>query len=192
MTDHPEDLLPWYANQTLAADERARVERHLAGCAHCRAELELLLTLRQEVKVATAEGPGEMARARLLKAVRQSRKTTPRWVPLALAASVAVIAIQGALLVRFWQPDDRYVPLGSAQPSAAVVLQVRFVPTASEGDIRAMLQSVGATLVDGPSALGIYRVQIVGVRPNDDARVSSVIQQLRSMPAVIAHVERDA
>ena len=35
------DLLPWLVNGTLGADDRARVERHLAGCEGCRAELAL-------------------------------------------------------------------------------------------------------------------------------------------------------
>ena len=36
------ELLPWYLNDTLEADERADVERHLQSCAECRDELEEL------------------------------------------------------------------------------------------------------------------------------------------------------
>lgn len=47
--DHPQNaacsevsnLLPWYANRTLEAEESARVEVHLADCGDCRAELAL-------------------------------------------------------------------------------------------------------------------------------------------------------
>jgi predicted anti-sigma-YlaC factor YlaD len=34
-----EELLPWLVNGTLAANDRARIEQHLADCAECRAEL---------------------------------------------------------------------------------------------------------------------------------------------------------
>ena len=30
------ELLPWFVNGTLSADETGRVETHLAGCAECR------------------------------------------------------------------------------------------------------------------------------------------------------------
>lgn len=43
MTDHRTawELIPWYVNDTLEAAERRLVERHLAGCAECRAEVAL-------------------------------------------------------------------------------------------------------------------------------------------------------
>ena len=43
VTNHPHDeieaLLPWYANGTLTVAETATVERHLAHCPACRADL---------------------------------------------------------------------------------------------------------------------------------------------------------
>jgi hypothetical protein len=39
MTEHPEDLLPFFINQTLSDVERSRVAAHLAGCAACRKAL---------------------------------------------------------------------------------------------------------------------------------------------------------
>ncbi|HHQ42366.1 MAG TPA: zf-HC2 domain-containing protein, partial [Chromatiales bacterium] len=40
--EHPVELLPWLANGTLEGEERERVQRHVEGCARCRAELEFL------------------------------------------------------------------------------------------------------------------------------------------------------
>ena len=40
------ELLPWYLNDTLEADEHERVERHLQSCAECRDELEELKGLQ--------------------------------------------------------------------------------------------------------------------------------------------------
>lgn len=41
-----QELLPWYLNDTLEADERTDVERHLQSCAECRDELEELKGLQ--------------------------------------------------------------------------------------------------------------------------------------------------
>jgi anti-sigma factor RsiW len=37
--EQAQQLLPWYVNGTLEADEAALVEAHLAECAECRADL---------------------------------------------------------------------------------------------------------------------------------------------------------
>jgi hypothetical protein len=37
--DDAASLLPWFVNETLSAEDRGRVEAHLADCAPCRAEL---------------------------------------------------------------------------------------------------------------------------------------------------------
>ena len=41
-----QNLLPWFANGSLASTERERVQAHLQVCAACRAELATLHTLR--------------------------------------------------------------------------------------------------------------------------------------------------
>ena len=52
------ELLPFYANGTLEADERARVETELARCAQCSAELRELEGLGASLKAhATTAGP---------------------------------------------------------------------------------------------------------------------------------------
>jgi|GEM_PF-1708113 len=43
-------LLPWYANRSLASDQRGRVSRHVNRCAECQAELRLLTMLNETVQ----------------------------------------------------------------------------------------------------------------------------------------------
>ncbi len=50
-------LIPWYANGTLAADEREGVDRHLPQCASCR---ELLERARDRQALGASRGPAEM------------------------------------------------------------------------------------------------------------------------------------
>jgi anti-sigma factor RsiW len=190
-SDHPEELLPWYANDTLAGEERAHVERHLAGCAHCRAELDFLTSVRREVKSMDAtQGPGDLVRARLLQQVRSSRPSRNRWLPAALAASVAIIALQAALPTGLWSPTDRFTPLGPA-PASEVVLQLRFAPEATEREIRKTLEAVNGSIVDGPGALGIYRVRLDAMRPGEEARIRAAIEALQASAPVVMHVERE-
>ncbi|HEX7045286.1 MAG TPA: zf-HC2 domain-containing protein [Burkholderiales bacterium] len=191
MSEHPEELLPWYANDTLAGEERARVERHLAGCAYCRAELALLQAMRREVKALDAAAPpGELARARLLKEARRSRPPRARWMPVALAASLALVVIQAAVLVSLLPRDDRYAPLGG-ETAPGVIVQVRFAPEATEREMRAVLGAVNGTIVEGPGALGVYRVRLAAIPPEDGERIAAAIETLRAAAPVVTHVERE-
>ena len=67
MTDCPDadvrDLLPELAAGVLAADTRARVEAHLAGCAECRAELALMGAIRRAYARPVAIDADRVARA---------------------------------------------------------------------------------------------------------------------------------
>lgn len=56
--DEIDGLLPWYVNGTLAADERAAVDEHLATCPTCRAELRQQRELAELVR-----GRGDLAPA---------------------------------------------------------------------------------------------------------------------------------
>ena len=59
--EHPEELLPWYANGTLEGDELRQVEEHLASCLACRREVQQLEALRGGVKEASDPSAGQGA-----------------------------------------------------------------------------------------------------------------------------------
>jgi anti-sigma factor RsiW len=112
-------LLPWYLNGTLTPAETGEVERHLATCASCRAEVEAWRRLRPAVDAAVASRPAPPAdlfarvRARIgseAPAAARPTAATPWWeraaaavfelLPprLAPAMALAVIVVQlGAL-----------------------------------------------------------------------------------------------
>ncbi|MGL4766759.1 MAG: hypothetical protein ACRCV6_01555 [Formosimonas sp.] len=57
------------------------------------------------------------------------------------------------------QPTQSITPLSGEQttaPAGMALLQVTFLPTANERDIRATLSQVEAQIISGPSALGVY------------------------------------
>jgi anti-sigma factor RsiW len=176
---HPDLLLAWFVNGTLEASERAAVEEHLRGCARCRGEVTFLGVLRQGVKALSgAEGPGELGRKRLLRDVRSERRAARTWWRPALAAAAAVIVVQGIVLANLWTRDAAIVPLGGPGAVGAIV-QVQFAPTATEAQIRGLLQEVGGTLIDGPGALGVYRVRVEKADP--------ALARLRARAEVVKH-----
>lgn len=188
---HPDELLPWYANGTLAGAELEAVEAHLRGCARCRAEVELLGELREKVKQsAPVAVPDEVGLQRLLREARRSRLAHPhRWLRPALAAAVAAIVVQAALIGWLWTTRAPVMePLGEGTP-AGVVLQVRFDPAAPEARIRAFLQDHDAVVIDGPSALGVYRVRLHGARAGDSAAAARALAEFRAASGIVTQAE---
>ena len=194
--DHPDALLPWYVNGTLTDEERAQVEAHLEHCEQCREELRFLTGLRQAVKqVADVPASPELGLKRLMREIDAetpaSRPATRRmaWWQPSLAAAAVVIVIQGVLLLNLWQRDDDAGMrlAGEARP-AAVVLQIRFDAAAREEEIRALLRSLDARFVDGPSAVGLYRIELSGITPGDNEALARVLSALREQQAIVRHV----
>lgn len=195
-------LLPWYVNGTLGAEERRQVEAYLERSAHARDEVELLRQLRRQVKEEKVENsPGELGLQRLKREIKQAEaqpESSDRmadkvitvasfWRPLAVAACLAVV-IQAGVLVGI---NSGIVSLDGGVTTAsgnAAVLQVTFAPDATEQQIRDVLQAAGASIADGPTALGIYNLRLV------DAEITSVDEALAALRArgdVVTFAERN-
>jgi hypothetical protein len=92
------DLLPDFVHETLPAAERLRVERHLAACAECTAEVELIRSARAAfVAIAPAVDIARIV-ASLPGAPVQSRRPSAWPAPWRIAAAFALVAL-GALSV---------------------------------------------------------------------------------------------
>jgi hypothetical protein len=189
-SQHPDELLPWLANRTLDGAERLEVEAHVATCERCRRELAYLESLRSGVaEMGNVQAPGEFGLNRLLRDIRRQPQFTERrrWLTPALAAALAVIVFQGVMLAQLWPRPANIVPLGRAMLDANV-LQIRFDPRATEADIRNALQAVGASLIDGPGALGIYRVRLEPGVSGKSMEVSQAIATLEARHGVVVQV----
>lgn len=51
------ELLPWYANETLEAEERGAIAAHLRDCSECRRDLQGLGEIAQAARELAAEAP---------------------------------------------------------------------------------------------------------------------------------------
>ena len=71
-----------------------------------------------------------------------------------------------------------------------VVLQINFSPNASEVQIRKLLQSVDGSIIEGPGAIGIYRVRL-NLETKNEEQINESIAALRSHHDTVIHVARE-
>jgi anti-sigma factor RsiW len=158
-------LLPWYVTGQLDEAERAAVDAHLAACSECQADLNIERRLQQKVvalPLDVARGWNAMQQQldQPVAAVPTAHNTRPGvarrgasgWL---VAAQIAALVATGAVVLPLARSGN-YHALGSphVQPSGNIL--VIFRPDASEAEIRGLLQSSGARLVDGPTPAGAY------------------------------------
>jgi hypothetical protein len=154
---------------------------------------ELALT-RRIVAALDAEAeetpePGDLGWARLSRAIDADEKAAGsqrRWLPawqLAGAAAAAVLLWQ-AVAVPLIAPDSGpgFQPVGEASGPA---LAVGFANDAPEGEIRALLHSIGGRITDGPSALGLWEVSF-----DDAAARDAALSALEAAPIVATAAAR--
>jgi anti-sigma factor RsiW len=191
-------LLPWYANGTLNPDEHARLEAHLVACVECKRDAMECQSVSAAAKSRSPEAWEPSARhfAQLLNRVERSEKRSwtnrgrasiairlRTWFmsapPWALALQCALLlAVGGVALVRSGGPVPQYQTL--AHPATAsdhVHLHVIFAADMSGEELRQLLHEIGAQIVDGPSPLGVYTLELPfarAARPQLQASLATV------------------
>ncbi|PIV75917.1 MAG: hypothetical protein COW55_03630 [Rhodobacteraceae bacterium CG17_big_fil_post_rev_8_21_14_2_50_65_11] len=189
--DEVNELLPFRANGTLEGEELVAVEAALAADADLRAELAVLIAIRDTMQAEEAQSPGDFGLARLLRDVEaEARGPTP------LAANDNVVSLTR---LRIWQVAAAVVlavgigftlpqfatspePVAGRDAESAVGegyslasggetadFTVIFSPDASEREIRALLLDAGVEIVSGPSAIGLYRLNLLDSASRNDA-----------------------
>lgn len=117
MTQHPEELLAEYVDGTLADEDRARVEAHLATCEACREEVALAGRARAALRALPAEEPPA-----LTLPVRRTRALLgPRALRLAAAGAAALVLAGGLLflsLPRGGEEEAETAAEAPAEPAA--------------------------------------------------------------------------
>ncbi|GJL82909.1 MAG: hypothetical protein DHS20C01_25430 [marine bacterium B5-7] len=190
--ENPESLhllLPFYVNGSLDDAERHSVETYLENNPAARTEVVFLQRLRDEVRQTDQGSLGAFGQKRLEKEIAQTRSrpavTSTRWRAIAAAAALLAV-IQGGLLFNIWQSDDGYKMLGVGGSAGVEVI---FNETATEAEIRSLLNEVGATIRSGPGALGVYRIELEHSLENAD--INKVIEKLRENSAIVSEANLD-
>jgi anti-sigma factor RsiW len=183
-----QELLPWFLNETLDADEAAGVAAHLEHCARCQADAAAQAALRA---IAVDEGQPDSldrdwaaVRVRLDPQREQARRSfapRPWWrhgLQLAAGIQAAVILLLAVVLVGVSLPSrEPYRALGATVSDPEANALIVFRADASEKDMREALRGAGARIVGGPTASNAYLLHLSDPR-------ARTLASLRAQPAV--------
>ena len=161
-----------YAAGTATESERKEVEAMTKNDPDTAARLALATASRDALAEADAAerddwSPGELGFRRLLRDIeREEAKARVSWTESVVVwRGVAAAAVVALGVVSLWRidggplgGDGGYAPV-TVGAEAGALAQITFSPSATEAEIRALLVETRAILVDGPSALGVYRVR---------------------------------
>lgn len=150
-------LAPFYANGTLAAEDKARIEAAMPADPALRDEVEAAQGISALVKAGGAALASDIAR-------RPSRlRTLTAWIAprgeqrpgaiwkVALAAGLAAAIVQAGFVGWERVRNDRYAALsGPAAPEGTAEVIVRLKSEARWGDVEALLAAEGLEIVGGP------------------------------------------
>jgi len=187
------ELLPWYANGTLRGDELGRVTAHLDSCLTCRRELEMLQALRRAVRAPAEDRRCEDALRRLharMAPRAAGRASAPPWsaaAVLALVVGLVTTLFGNTEASVAWLKNTGLSMMSQSHvaPSAneAVRAHLVFYDNITERQLRALLLSVGADLIEGPTPQGVYTVAFT--RTADPEEIWRILTELRHSRRVV-------
>jgi hypothetical protein len=174
MTDRFDELLPWYVNGSLNAEDRAWVDRYLAAHPQAQSELDWYRSLSQRMHDNAPAVPATIGLAKAMTLIRADRPTFAERVsaffgnfglrPAAAFAGFAIFALQGAFILNLLHTtkDDaaELRALKATSTDERPMLKLNFAPDAKEAEIRHLLMSVQGRLAGGPGQLGDYYVVV--------------------------------
>lgn len=189
------ELLPWFANGTLHGAERTAVREHLNGCLTCRRELEMLQALTQALRAPSADQRCEQALRRLHarmapRAAARTRASSPPWA--AAAVLTLVIGLVASLSDNTeasvaWLKNTGLSMMSQSHiaptSSEAVRAHLVFYDNITERQLRALLLSVGADLIEGPTPQGVYTVAFT--RTTNPDEIWAALTELRHSRRVV-------
>jgi anti-sigma factor RsiW len=121
------DLLPDFVHETLSAAEHARMERHLAACVDCTAEVELIRSARAALAALTPAVDVSRIVASLPATPTASLQRSARLPGWRMAAAVGLVALGGLSVVLLRGIFVR-APGGATVTAAGVVATPGAVP----------------------------------------------------------------
>ena len=203
-----EMMLPWYVAGTLDRAETRRVEAYLRDHPELQDHLNLVREEMEEtIGVNESLGtPSPGALDRLMEQVegeaRPAAQTagskpglvqwlidawtdlSPRATGFAAACAVAIICVQAAVL--FTKSEPFKIASGPEEQAVqtGTLAQVKFNGAATLEQVGTLMETAGATIIDGPRANGMYRVRL-SEQALPEAERDALIKQLQSSEHVL-------
>ncbi|WP_213955885.1 MULTISPECIES: anti-sigma factor [unclassified Variovorax] len=201
MNERFEELLPWYANGTLGAEDRAWVDAYLEQHPEARSELEWYHSLQAKVQENAPAVPATIGLARTMRLIQGDRPTIAERIgaffgnfgmrPSYALAALAVVAVQGGVIVSLLgdarDSADEIRALHSIRVEEGPMLKISFTPDAKEADIRMLLVQVGGELAGGPGQLGDYYLRVPAgseAAALAKAKAAPIVQEAALAPGV--------
>jgi anti-sigma factor RsiW len=170
MKERFEELLPWYVNGSLGAEDRAWVDAYLEQHPESRSELDWYQSLQQRVKENVPPVPATIGLARAMRLIQGDRPTLAERVsaffgnlglrPSYAFAALAVVVVQGGVILNLLgevhDNADEIRALNAVRVEEGPMLKINFAPDAKESDIRMLVVQLRGELAGGPGQLGDY------------------------------------
>lgn len=171
MNERFEELLPWYANGSLGAEDRAWVESYLEQHPEARGELDWYRSLQRRVQENAPAVPATIGLARTMRLIQGDRPTFAERIgaffgnfgarPAYAMAALAVVAVQGGVILTLMGENaDEIRAMHTVRVDDGPVLKISFAPDAKESDIRMLVVQVHGELAGGPGQLGDYYLRV--------------------------------
>ena len=183
-----DDMILAYIQGRMSQQESDRFEHNIRQDTALAAEVAALQAARVAMEDASQDMPKD-GWARLSTAIDGTTRAPAndnRALRLTLlqAACVAVLSIASwqVLQTTVFQPRDMGFAPASA-PATDIGLQVIFAADARQGDVTELLDQLGATIKEGPSAMGLYHLEFI-----DDAARSTALEVLRNRRDIAVEV----
>jgi len=182
------ELLPWFVNGTLGAEETARVKAHLAECVACRQTHEDVIALADAVnRPATIPIVPDADPSRLLQRLDQSERRRAR-SPFLIAAAIAVFAIGATFVVldvaRQSPAIYQTATSDDDRPVMDYVLDVRFVSSIGAERRDMILADIGAHRMAAETPADTYRV-VVQIQATTMGELAVYREQLADRDGVL-------
>ena len=201
MKERFEELLPWYVNGSLGAEDRAFVDAYLEQHPEARGELEWYSSLQKRVQENAPAVPATIGLARAMRLIQGDRPTLAERIsaffgnlglrPSYAIAALAVVVVQGGVILNLLgdarENAEEIRALHAVRVEEGPMLKVNFAPDAKESDIRMLMVQVRGELAGGPGQLGDYYLRVpAGSEAAALARVQAapIVQAAAMAPGV--------
>ena len=195
MKDRFDELLPWYVNGSISAEDRAFIDRYLAEHPEAQSELDWYRSLSTRMQEDIPAVPATIGLAKVMTLIRGDRPSMLEQIsgffsnvlgvrPALALAGLAIFAVQGGVILNMMSAaEDDASELRSLRASVShdrPMLKLNFAPDAKEAEIRHLLMSVQGHLAGGPGQLGDYYITVPA------GKEAAIAEQLTGNPIVQA------
>lgn len=177
------ELLPFYVNGSLDESEAAIVRDAVEADANLADEERELRSLRDQMQNQTVgNSPGELGLARLMRDIDRAQPA-PLVEKRTVWASLAASAVTALAIFGWTQMTNEPVYVQASGESAIEGIEVLLHPNITVQELSDTLIDLELVIVDGPTALGIYRIG-----PEAGQELSEVANKLMGLTNVFDYV----